>query len=254
MEQAPKTPRGEDYRRTLHLADRRKLVNARDMEGEPTLVSPKLDEEYGNEAHEVLRTLHRELGTQESFVGVTLIGSLVRGHSNESSDLDVRILEDTAEGNAVGKINQICVEELAKLREKGILKRKVHHEVIGLSSKALKRLLPQEPRNDDFPQILDEVQVMRSAIVALCSPMVGPKVQEYRHMVGNYIQEMPPAQALKLLKDLAATAMTLEEHSHHKRVARIPALKNRNKDKADRARVVMWYKRIATALELVEKK
>lgn len=244
MEATPNTPRGEEYRKKLHLTDRRKRVNARDIEGEPLLAVPKPDEERGSELHEFMRTMHRELGSQEEFIGIQLMGSNTRGHGNETSDIDTTIFLDSA-GNprAAEKIMAIFHQESMRLHQAGILKHKIQPHFFDLREDILRECL----QNQDLEES-ENIELLYAAVLALCGLTVGPRVEEYRRKIGKMITDLPRERANLFMTNLVRFVPFVEGHSQNKREKRIERFSERNQTKAERARLMLWAKQIGRSL------
>ena len=240
------TPRGTDYRRKLHLAERRKLVNARDVEGEPLLVAPRDDVSRGSEIHEFVRTMQRELSATEGFIGLSLLGSATRGHMAADSDIDTMLfVDETVSPNVAARTLKRFDIETNEMRRTGIISRKVDRSMANLQPDAIKKLLNKSSAELDADP---EARFMYWGVANLCGLAVGPRVEEYRKMIGVMIGDLPEERRRFWIDHLAAYALELEHNSDKKRKERIEGYDARNEKKRDLARFDLWRKKIATSL------
>lgn len=246
--------RSKDYKRRLPVQDRNKLFIPRDITGAPTLAAPAEDAMYGSEVHELVRTLQRELGSQKSFIGIVPTGSVMRGHRTENSDIDLVVLYEYTAGNSEGKkLMSIYKDEVTHLRERGVLKHHVHENMVGLTVEAIEKYLSKDLSEPDMKDGLDHNNLFLAAVVALCSPIVGPRVEEYRDIMRAHMQRLPHDKMMSALMELASMAMQLESNSDAKRRERIPELSRNSKEVTEDARVKMWFTRIVISLGLGER-
>jgi predicted nucleotidyltransferase len=243
------TPRGSEYRRKLHLVERRKLTIARDIDGEPLLVAPKPNEIYGSEAHEFMRRMDENLSKVKGFIGLTLTGSMMRGHADSGSDIDTMLFIDDEENpNAFEEVEKV-LEQQKNILRRGPLKRDVDRNVTNLHIPTIRSMLMTEKKQlDKNPQ----ARHMYFGVVNLCGVAIGPHVAEYRTKIGNILRELPMQQRDFWIGHFAAYALELEKNSEGKRGKRIERYDERNEKKRALARYNLWKNKITNALGLSE--
>ena len=168
--------------------------------------------------HELVRLLHRELGSQESFIGVVPVGSTVRGHSIppteatrdiKASDLDIVILYDSSKGkNAGRKLMRIARGEDALFAKK--YKGREPPPLAGGSPHDLNIERVRKFLQMDYVNLDDDGLNVLQGIAALAGLAVGPGVETYRHAIGQEIRKLPGDRIDALVNHIGAFMAALE--------------------------------------------
>lgn len=142
---------------------------------------------------------------------------------------------------------QIYNNEIELLKERGVLKRKVHEIIVGLSPEIIEHLLQ---RDADPNKKIDQVRVLYGVVAGICGLAVGPRIEEYRKIIGSILKQMEPKRGTYVLRRIAAAALAFEEKSSEKQKERVANLKKREESQIVSARALMWMNRIIKNLGL----
>ncbi len=232
MEQAPKTPRGDEYRQRALKSREGKLYNPRNIEGEPNW-----------EMFEVAKRLESALGKYSWFIGLTLYGSKMMGYSNEKSDTDIGIFYDSDE-TPPGQVLKDIAKERADLgldEARSGFDTLLSHEmkIYDLSLGRMKYLIRGE----------DGLGYMTFSL--FCGPAIGQRVQEYRKMLGEEIKKLPDEKRKQFIRELGGMLSSLDRASYSTREKRKLPVSSQFPEIV-KPRLDLWERRALKVLGLQE--
>ncbi len=149
------------------------------------------------EVSKVVRLMQRELGSQEAFIGLAPLGSSTVGYAtrekhgehNAESDLDIAVFYDSSiDLHAEKKLEKIFSREHRLAIKDGTYTFPSHlpgthrHD---LNMDLMRNVLNRAEENPE-----ERGRVIR-ALVSLSGLAVGPRIDEYRRLIGEEMDKMP---------------------------------------------------------------
>lgn len=201
----------------------RKLFIPRNVEGE-----------QNQKELEVIRTLEERLKDHPAFVGLAPGGSVMRGYSNEFSDIDIWVIFDPSKvpPDDHERINKGGSNIFRDFRERG-----VHFFFISLSPKALDLGSHVSAKNTtDFGHEIPDILATMTGIVT------GKKIDRYRAQIREELQQLTSAQREALKQQALDTLKERDRMSMKKLTKRIPEAEPHSEDIFE-ARKRLWENR-----------
>lgn len=225
MSEAPRTPRGQDYKK--HFPEKREdqLFIPRNLEGEPNW-----------EIFDTADALEGLLSKYPWFIGLTIYGSKMLGYSNKDSDLDIGVFYDSKEiklGNLLQDIG------MSKNNLPAISKINVDIKTYDLARNRMADLIKGQ----------DGLGYLTFSL--FCGPVKGPRVKEYRDALKVEVENLSEQKRKQFIEDLGDMLGSMDRQNHSERKER--GLDTTENDiEVSPARQELWKKRALKALGISE--